>query len=851
MNKITLFKSLFVALVLSVFSSTLLAEEVISNTFTAETMQKSVQTYTDTWENVSGTTLELFAFNNNQKGWEYVKCGRKADASVAIITTKSALAEKVTKVVVTIDNILLADKVNSTYLEVATDAAFTQNVQRTDVTIAKGNLTYTVANPTENCYYRLTYDCASHGSKNGIVQISKVDFYYELATEPEPEPEKVVTATWSIEEGDTLESFSAVTVTFAGVDSIGRKLDGVEVNKAYMMISTTATFFSVDAEGKVTPVKADLAEDYDGVLSGTNAGLSTTMKVREDRFTLVDGAYNKKGNYRIVIPAGTVLMQPNRTGLDKVYNDTEFVLNFVIDNDYVVPGEEEKPVEKEEFYTTNPAEGSKVAEIRNVVVTFEDVTALTLADLGTTPNPSVWPFCNKVLEAEDFGTQSSPIAPMTCAVEGNALTLSVVANDYTNNLDYITEFGDYTITIPAGVVFFSETEMNAAITLNYKIGEILPDTVRFANIAAIYKKGLWEAERYDTYEFPVVILESQPTVVDKVVTSAMMGGNFNNYYLNDGTGVIVMQAEGDMYNPITDENWDVIGWDTIPGLTIEVGKKLPAEFFATIDFKALFDDETWAPTGEVYGAPVLAYMPKVLGVEVDEDGYEEQITETNEAFAARCEASDFVEAVVFADLEDVLANRIKYAGQLLKVDTTANYYAETMIDHMTGGKKTTAYFYWDAETAFDVESYEEEGVTYVFVSPKTTVDYNNYVGQVFNVIGENLPTAAFDAEATMTVSKVRFDWNSVAMGQSIILKGAWEVEEPTVDVDNNFALVNVYSNNGAIYVEAEAGAMIEVYTVNGIRVFAGVSNTETTVINGLNNIAIIRVNGVAYKTLVK
>jgi hypothetical protein len=246
-------------------------------------------------------------------------------------------------------------------------------------------------------------------------------------------------------------------------------------------------------------------------------------------------------------------------------------------------------------------------------------------------------------------------------------------------------------------------------------------------------------------------------------------------------------------------------------------------------------------------------MPKVLGVEVDEYGWEEQITEPNADFAARCEDSDFVEEVVEANLADVLANRIKYAGQLLKVDTTANYYAEVMMDHFSGAEKTTAYFYWDAETAFEVESYEEEGVTYVFVNPKYTEDYYNYAGQLFNVIGENLPAAAFDGEVTMKVANVRFDWNSVAMGQSIILKEGWKVEVPVIDdVDNNELVVNIYSNNGAVYVEAEAGAMIEVYTVNGLRVFAGVSNTNTTVINGLNtNVAIIRVNGEAYKVFVK
>jgi hypothetical protein len=125
---------------------------------------------------------------------------------------------------------------------------------------------------------------------------------------------------------------------------------------------------------------------------------------------------------------------------------------------------------------------------------------------------------------------------------------------------------------------------------------------------------------------------------------------------------------------------------------------------------------------------------------------------------------------------------------------------------------------------------------------------------VFNVLGENLPAAAFDANVEMKVANVRFDWNSAAMGQSILLKEGWEVKDPSagVDVENNELVVNIYSNNGSVYVETEAGAMIEVYTVNGIRVFAGVSNTNTTVINGLNtNVAIIRVNGEAYKVFVK
>ena len=430
--------------------------------------------------------------------------------------------------------------------------------------------------------------------------------------------------------------------------------------------------------------------------------------------------------------------------------------------------------------------------------------------------------------------------------------LNDIAWDYADNLYIVGNSGEY-------LKVFALPRESAVVTTpaaaRYTVDLTLPMEVEFENIAAIYEMGMWDMVYYETYSNYEVkaVLKSQPTVVDKVVTSGMMGGNINNYYLNDGTGVIVLQAEGDRIEPIVDENWEVIGNDTIPGLNIEIGKKLPAEFFATIDFKTLIDDETYLPTGEVYGAPVMAYVPKVLGTEVDEWGWETQITEANDVFVARCEDSDFVEEAVEADLADVLANRIQYAGQLLKVDTTANYYAEVMMDHFSGAERTTAYFYWDAETAFDVESYEEEGTTYVFVSPKFTEDYNNYAGKVFNVLGENLPAAAFDGEVTMKVANVRFDWNSIAQGQSIILKEGWKVNEPVIDdVDNNELVVNIYSNNGAVYVEAEAGAMIEVYTVNGIRVFAGVSNTNTTVINGLNtNVAIIRVNGEAYKVMVK
>ena len=427
--------------------------------------------------------------------------------------------------------------------------------------------------------------------------------------------------------------------------------------------------------------------------------------------------------------------------------------------------------------------------------------------------------------------------------------LNDIAWDYADNLYIVGNSGEW-------LKVFALPRESAVVTTpaaaRYTVEMPLPMEVEFANIAAIYEMGMWDMEYYESYSQHEVkaILKSQPTVVEKVVSAGYMG-SINNYYLNDGTGVILLQAEGDIVNPITDENWEVIGWDTIPGLNLEVGKKLPADFTATIDFKCVVDDETYLPTGEVYGAPVLTFMPKVLSVEVDAEGWETLITEPNDEFIARCEDSDFVEDTVTVTVEELLANRINYAGKVVSVDAEANYYAEQMMDYFSGTTVTTAYMYWDAEESFDVEVYD--GVTYV--SPKYTEDWNNYAGKVFNVQAENLPEAAFDANATISVAVARFDWNSIAMGQTFLAK-EYEVktagEGPEVDVENSELVVNVYSNNGSVYVETEAGVMIEVYTVNGLRVYAGVSTTNTTVINGLNtNIAIIRVNGVAYKVFVK
>ena len=287
-------------------------------------------------------------------------------------------------------------------------------------------------------------------------------------------------AVWSIEEGAVIDGFAGVTITFSGVDSIGRKLDGVEVQKAVAQgSSTNILFYSVDAEGKLTQVD-------NGTLNAKTNGLSVTYTATSDKGynDLVDGKYMKQGNYRIVIDAGDVLFTPNRKDANgsqlqelKVYNTEEYVLNFTIENDYQ---QKVDPVQVDATFTANPADNSEVKSLSEVVVTFTDKTSVTLGEIGETPNTETWPFINQTLttggEEDELGgtvsTSSQPVAPMYYAVvEGktNAIRFYIASDLIDEGTTAITTNGTYTLTIPAGVVMFSETEINKPITLNYTV----------------------------------------------------------------------------------------------------------------------------------------------------------------------------------------------------------------------------------------------------------------------------------------------------------------------------------------------------------------------------------------------
>lgn len=139
-----------------------------------------VGSYTDTKTYKKGTyewSISNFNNNNWNSGWAYIKAGRKNNTSEATISTTTVMAPAITKVAVTVDS-FTSGAVSSHTLVVASDSAFTTNVQTiTGPTAAAGTLTYNVTNPTENQFYKLTYNMTS-ASSNGTMQISKVQYIY-------------------------------------------------------------------------------------------------------------------------------------------------------------------------------------------------------------------------------------------------------------------------------------------------------------------------------------------------------------------------------------------------------------------------------------------------------------------------------------------------------------------------------------------------------------------------------------------------------------------------------------------------------------------------------------------------
>ena len=144
---------------------------------------KTIGAYDKTWKATIGEDVwTIENFNSNKwNNWKYIKCGSKKFESVASITSP-AIDQPISNIVLTIDKIT-KDKINSIKLQVATDADCKNVTEEISAKIEDGDLIFMPTKSAANNYYKFIFDCQA-GSKNGLIQVSKIA-YYKVGDTPE------------------------------------------------------------------------------------------------------------------------------------------------------------------------------------------------------------------------------------------------------------------------------------------------------------------------------------------------------------------------------------------------------------------------------------------------------------------------------------------------------------------------------------------------------------------------------------------------------------------------------------------------------------------------------------------
>lgn len=404
-----------------------------------------------------------------------------------------------------------------------------------------------------------------------------------------------ITATWNIEEGATIESFESATITFAGA--------GIESAKAKNTYGNFI-FYEKDAEGNYNLTEAGGASA--GYMDTEANGTAVTFSIDLWNYSNGIDPLRRKGDYRIVIPAGSIKFNNDNANL----NTEEYVLNFTIDNDFV------EPTEIEAAFTADPENNTKVSEIREIVLTFTEYTEVTVAEADFVSGSNI---PQAFMKDPDFGMQMP--AGYMMARPGTAANQVVIYVDptYTGGLEAFNVPADYIIMIPAGVVKFGN-DINKEFQLNYTVGQ----TVEPLAIVSTNPEANEEVE-----SFSEMIIEFNKPVWYNVGVSGKAS-------LKDGEGFPVTDLEVEMIDPVGNHTT----WNGSSPLSTKVrlyvatpiteAKKyqvvLPAEAFSTDDMS-----ETTVKTTIKFSvvAPALAIVSTTPAEGQEVESFSEMIVEYN------------------------------------------------------------------------------------------------------------------------------------------------------------------------------------------------------------------------------
>lgn len=307
---------------------------------------EGVSAYNKSWSvTCDGTQWNIANFNNNNNGWEFIKCGSTKGDYVGTITSDAALPEKISSVVVTIGSVK-TDYLNSIKLSVADNSAFTNAVvvEAPKADIKAGDLKFTVAAPAADMYYKLSFDCKT-SQKNGVVQVNKVVFSGEAGESPEY---KVATPELTMEKGEG--GYQVVMTCATEGAAIHYTLDGTAPTAASdlytepVFIMGEQTVKAIALKGEDTSAVITKTFNAPAILDGFGAMLDfpTGTKVEIDgAMTAVwqggNNLYLKDsfgvymlfyGNYATTFANGDVVNHAE--GTYKLYNGLPEVQNYTL-----------------------------------------------------------------------------------------------------------------------------------------------------------------------------------------------------------------------------------------------------------------------------------------------------------------------------------------------------------------------------------------------------------------------------------------------------------------------------------------------------------------------------------------
>ena len=143
---------------------------VAANTSDSISSYTAEGTYTD-----SGFSVKTANFNNNKMAWDFIKCGRKADASVATITTLAAIDKEVTKVNISFTTYTAVTGTTAKVL-VSSSADMSNPTQYAFTPAANTTVSVPITTGVANAYYQVVFDCVAHGSTNGYIWVTAVSY---------------------------------------------------------------------------------------------------------------------------------------------------------------------------------------------------------------------------------------------------------------------------------------------------------------------------------------------------------------------------------------------------------------------------------------------------------------------------------------------------------------------------------------------------------------------------------------------------------------------------------------------------------------------------------------------------